>query len=271
MQLQDCQNLTPEKVASYNDLLVVYLEKNIIDGLVKGFLTPLKLVRHGGCPVGFEPMEPPFAYDEKIGQYIDKRFASQMVFSLSEVEKWEMSWRRVPDNGDFHQHILEEKIRWKLLAHEFMDRYNRALEEVEMLKSKQSTYRAQVEERLVAYVCPDETQAQIADADQAKALPEPKNQQEPYWPPETEFLKFLYELWGEGLDQKEKIKRLQESKYRVSKSAAEFLVKPASFLLRQVERATDKTGYVDTSKLANARSSENGRLWGDYKDEGEDV
>ena len=271
MQPQDCQNLTPDKVASYDDLLVIYLEKTVFDGLVKGFLTPLKLVRRGGCPVGYEPMDPPIVYDEKTGTHIDKRFAPLMVFSISEVANWELSWRKIPDSGNLSQALVADKIRCQLIAHEFIDRYNKSLKEVERVKSKLSTFRVQVEEKIVASVCPDEKQTQIADADHAMALPEPKKQQEPYWPPETEFLQLVYDLWVEGLEPKEKIKRLQESKYRVSKPAAEFLAKPASFLLKQVKRATDETGYVDNNRLSNARTSENGRLWGDYKDEGEDV
>jgi len=276
MQLQDCQNLTPDKVASYEELLSIYKEETVFHGLVKGSLTPLRLIRRGGCPVGYEPIDPPIVYDE-AGAHVDKRIAPLLVFSIFEVSEWERSWRRIPDSGDPHEFILADKIRWQLIANEFIDRYNKAVEEVGKLQSKISTFRVKIEEKLVATVCPDKPEnpdvpmAQLAEPDQAMALPEPNCGQEPFWPPETEFLKFLYGLWVEGLDQKEKIKRLQESDYRVSKSAAVFLAKPASFLLKQVERATDKKGYVDTNKLANARSTENSRLWGEYRDDGEDV
>ncbi len=270
MQLQDCQKLTPNNVVSYKELLSVYSENTVFDGLVKGFITPLRLIRHGGCPAGYEPINPPLVYDDK-GVHLDNRIAPTLVFAIFEVAEWELSWRRPPDSGDFPRALLADKIRIQLMANEFIDRNKKAEKELERLQGRLSTFKALIEKKIVDAVCPDKALEQLEDPDQALALPEPKDGQEPFWPPETEFLKFLYGLWVEGLDQKEKIKRLQESEYRVSKSAAEYLVKPASFLLKQVKGATDKTGYVDTSKLANARSSENGRLWGDYKDEGEDV
>ncbi len=264
MQLQDCQNLTPKKIVSYNDLLVVHLEKDIIDGLVKGFLTPLKLVRHGGCPVGFKPMDPPFVYDEKNGQYIDKRFAFQMVFSYSEVEEWEKSWIRIPDNGDFHQHILEEKIRWKRIAHEFMDRYNRAFEEVEKLKSKLSTYRAQVEERLVAYVCPDERQTQNTDADQTMALPEPKNQQDPVFPSGSLLLETVCDLRARGASPEEIVGELCDGPFHVSAAAARYFAVSDDVLLDDVEKSTEK-GVLNKSELNNKRSTNGSDLYKRYK------